>query len=35
LVVAPHAAVWYWPAPQVVHDVHAVSLVAPHIAVWY
>jgi hypothetical protein len=34
-VVAPHIAVWYLPAPQVVHDAQAVLLVAPQAALWY
>jgi hypothetical protein len=32
LVVAPHAAVWYWPAPQVAQEAHVVLVVAPHAA---
>jgi hypothetical protein len=32
LVVAPQAAFWYWPAPQVEQAAQVASLVAPQAA---
>jgi hypothetical protein len=35
LLVAVHAAVWYWPAPQTVHVAQVVFVVAVQATVWY
>jgi hypothetical protein len=34
-LVAPQAAVWYWPAPQTLHAPQVTLLDPPHAAVWY